>query len=377
MRFWKKGNQISTNIQNSHNCYTFVEMRLQFAPYVLKFKEPAGTSRGVLTEKITCILRIFDESDPSRFGIGEAAIFPGLSPEADDRFFYKLMELQANVRIGRKTDLSKFPSIQFGFEQAIRDFSSGCKGFYTDSAFLSGQSSIEINGLIWMGDYVEMKERIDRKLQENFKCIKLKIGAIDWKKEVELIEYIRNSNRGNEIEIRVDANGSFTMDNVIPRLHRLSELRVHSIEQPIKSGTPDLMHFLCDISPIPIALDEELIGKFSLAEKEELLKTIQPAYIVLKPSLIGGYNGTTEWIELAEKYNVGWWITSSLESNIGLNALAQWVATLPIHLPQGLGTGALFTNNFDSPLYLEGDKLKYNKDFVTDRSVYERLDWRE
>lgn len=352
-------------------------MRLQFVPYVLKFKEPAGTSRGILTEKITCVLRIFHESEPEKFGIGEAAIFPGLSPEADDRFFYKLMELQANIRIGKSTDLSHFPSLQFGLEQAIRDFSSGCRGIYTDSPFIKGETSIEINGLIWMGDFEQMIERINKKLDEGFKCIKLKIGAIDWRREVEMIEYIRKSQRGSEIEIRVDANGGFNMENALPRLKRLADLGVHSIEQPIKAGTPDLMRFLCDISPLPIALDEELIGKFTTEDKEKTLDLIKPKYIVLKPSLIGGYSGTSEWIELARKRGIGWWITSSLESNIGLNALAQWVATLHTEIPQGLGTGGLFTNNFKSPLYLESDKLKYDADCRIDREVYDKLDWRE
>lgn len=343
----------------------------------MKFKEPSGTSRGVLTEKITCILRLFDESDPTHFGIGEAAIFPGLSPEADDRFFYKLMELQANVRLGLQTDLSKFPSLQCGFEQAIRDFSSGCQGIYFESPFVHGERQIEINGLIWMGNYDEMLERIEAKLNGGFRCIKLKIGAIDWKKEVDLIAYIRARYSPEKIEIRVDANGGFTMDNAIPRLKRLADLGVHSIEQPIKQGNPSLMHFLCEVSPLPIALDEELIGKYTKEEKRETLDAIQPAYVVLKPSLIGGFSGASEWIELAEERNIGWWVTSSLESNIGLNALAQWVATLKTKIPQGLGTGNLFTNNFESPLYLEGDKMNYNPTFKIDRKKLDGLDWRE
>ena len=352
-------------------------MRLQFAPYVLKFKEPAGTSRGVLTEKITCLLRIFDEANPEKFGIGEAAIFPGLSPEADDRFFYKLMEMQANVRLGKSTDLLKFPSLQFGLEQAIRDYSSGCNGIYFDSPFIQGKGSIEINGLIWMGDYEEMLERIKVKLSQNFKCIKIKIGAIDWKKEVDLIQYIRNKFDPSLVEIRVDANGAFDMDCAIPRLKRLADLGVHSIEQPIKAGNPMLMKFLCDISPLPIALDEELIGKFTKEAKEQLLDEIKPAYIVLKPSLVGGFTGANEWINIAMERGIGWWITSSLESNIGLNALSQWVSTLNVDIPQGLGTGALFENNFTSPLYLDGDRLKYDLSISLDRHVLSNLDWRE
>lgn len=352
-------------------------MRLQFAPYVLKFNEPGGTSRGVMTEKITCIMRLFDEAEPEKYGVGEAGIFPGLSPEADDRFFYKLMELQANVRIGRKTDLSRFPSLQSGFEQAIRDFTGGCEGVYFESPFVHGESSIEINGLIWMGEFDKMIERIESKLSAGFRCIKIKIGAIDWRKEVEMIEYIRDRYDSTKVEIRVDANGGFDMDCAIPRLKRLADLGVHSIEQPIKAGNPMLMRFLCDVSPLPIALDEELIGKFTREEKEETLDSIHPAYIVLKPSLIGGYSGAQEWIDLAKERNIGWWVTSALESNIGLNALAQWVATLHTDMAQGLGTGGVFSNNFTSPLYLDRDSLRYDPSKSYDRTQLDTLDWRE
>ncbi len=352
-------------------------MRLQFAPYVLKFNEPGGTSRGILTEKITCILRIFDENDPEHYGIGEAAIFPGLSPEADDRFFYKLMELQANIRLGLKTDLERFPSLQFGLEQAIRDFSGGCERVYFESPFVHGENSIEINGLVWMGDYDRMIERIEQKLNYGFKCIKLKIGAIDWRKEVDMIQYIRDRYDRDHVEIRVDANGGFDMDCAIPRLKRLADLDVHSIEQPIKAGNPMLMRFLCDVSPLPIALDEELIGKFTHEEKAATLDEIKPAYIVIKPSLTGGFSGAREWIDLAEERSIGWWITSSLESNIGLNALAQWVATLHTDIPQGLGTGGVFSNNFEAPIYLDKDRLRYDPQKKTDRKQFDSLDWRE
>ncbi|MGM9815623.1 MAG: o-succinylbenzoate synthase [Lepagella sp.] len=352
-------------------------MRLQFAPYILKFNEPGGTSRGVLTEKITCMLRIFDEQEPKKFGIGEAAIFPGLSPEADDRFFYKLMELQANIRIGKRTDLSKFPSLQFGLEQAIRDYSSGCEGIYYPSAFTEGKSDIRINGLVWMGEFDKMMERIEQKLGQGFSCIKLKIGAIDWRSEVEMIRHIRERYTPEQVEIRVDTNGGFDMDSALPRLKRLADMGVHSIEQPIRAGQPELMRFLCDVSPLPIALDEELIGKFSSEEKVAMLDEIRPAYIVLKPTLIGGYSGAEEWIRLAKERNIGWWVTSSLESNIGLNALAQWVATLDIDMAQGLGTGGVFSNNFASPLHLDGERLKYNPSKSLDRKDLDRLDWRE
>lgn len=331
----------------------------------------------MLTEKITAFLRIFDENDPGRYGIGEAAVFPGLSPEADERYFYKVMELVANVRLGVATDLSRFPSLQFGFEQAIRDFSSGCQGIYYNSPFILGQSEITINGLVWMGNFEEMMSRIERKLDEGFHCIKLKIGSIDWKSEVDMVEFIRDRYPKDKVEIRVDANGGFDMDNALPRLKRLADLGVHSIEQPIKAGSPQLMRFLCDVSPLPIALDEELIGKYTLDQKRELLDAVHPQYIVLKPSLVGGFSGAEEWIALADERGIGWWVTSSLESNIGLNALAQWVATLRQSRPQGLGTGALFTNNLTSPIEMKGEKLIYNPDLHLDRAQLDALDWRD
>lgn len=352
-------------------------MRLQFAPYILKFKEPAGTSRGILTEKPTCILRLYDGAAPEHYGVGEAAVFPGLSPEADNRFFYKLMELQANVRLGLKTDLTGFPSLQFGFEQAIRDFSGGCNGIYYNSPFILGDKNIEFNGLVWMGSFEDMFARLESKLEEGFKCIKFKIGAIDWKHEVDLIEEVRKKYSSDKVEIRVDANGAFTMDNAIPRLKRLADLQVHSIEQPIRAGNPELMGFLCQISPLPIALDEELIGKFTRNQKVETLDIIKPEYIVIKPTLTGGYSGAEEWIELARERNIGWWITSSLESNIGLNALAQWVATLDNNMPQGLGTGNLYTNNFSAPIESRGDRLYYLPGKTYNYEELSNLDWRE
>lgn len=353
-------------------------MILQFSPYILKFKEPAGTSRGIMTEKLTAFLRLYDENNPDVFGIGEAAIFPGLSPEADDRYFYKVMELVDNVRIGKPTDLSHFPSLQFGFEQAIRDFSSGGKGVYFDSPFIHGKESILINGLIWMGDYDHMLRRLELKLNEGFKCIKFKIGAIQQDKELELLKIVRESWGESEIEIRVDANGAYNKDNVMAVLDELAKLHVHSIEQPVKAGDEDLMKKICKDSPIPIALDEELIGKFTFIDKVKLLDDIKPQYIVLKPSLIGGFSGAEEWIEEAEKRDIHWWVTSALESNIGLNALAQWVSTLDTKIPQGLGTGALFTNNPASPVYSRGERLMYdNMSSIDYHHQYNSLDWRD
>lgn len=353
-------------------------MRLAFAPYILQFKQPAGTSRGVMTEKFTLFIKVWDEADPSVYGLGEAALFPGLSPEADDRYIYKVMELLANVAIGRSTDLSHFPSLQFGFEQALRDFASGGNGIYFPSPFLSGKDEITINGLVWMGNEKEMQRRLEEKLESGFRCIKFKIGAIGWHQELDLIRYVRSKWDADRVTIRVDANGAFTPDDVMPRLDALAALDVHSIEQPIKAGQPEEMAKVCAASPVPVALDEELIGVFTHDDKVKLLDTVRPAYIILKPALTGGFSGGEEWIRIAEERGIGWWVTSALESNVGLNALAQWTATLNTRgLPQGLGTGGLFTNNTPSRLILEGDRLRYNTLSTRDKAFFDKLEWRE
>lgn len=351
-------------------------MRLAYSPYILKFHFPAGTSRGILTEKPTFFIKVFDESDPSKFGIGECSVFPGLSPEADGNYGYKLIELLANMALGKETDLTGYSSIIFGLEQAFRDFAGGCHHLYFPSEFTRGESNIEINGLVWMGNFDEMIERIDEKVDKGFHCIKLKIGAIDWKKEVEMLEYIRKKYSDSTLQIRVDANGGFSMDNALPRLKRLADLGVHSIEQPIPAGMPELMAFLCQVSPLKIALDESLIGVYGKENMETLLDTVKPAYVILKPSLCGGFSGAEEWIRLSEERGIGWWVTSALESNVGLNALAQWTATLKTTIPQGLGTGALFTNNFESSLFLKSDQLHYDPAKKIDNSIYDSLDWR-
>lgn len=351
-------------------------MRLAICPYMLHFKSPAGTSRGVLTEKPTYLLKLYDELNPEVYGIGEAAVFPGLSPEADYRYEYKLMELLANVAIGRPTDLSRHSSIQFGFEQAVRDFASGGQRLYYPSPFTEGESEITINGLIWMGNYEEMLKRLEDKIKAGFKCIKIKVGAIDWQREVALIEAIRKLYTTDEVTIRVDANGGFSMDSCLPRLHRLADLDVHSIEQPIPAGNSDLMKFLCEVSPVPIALDEELIGITGEERKKKLLDEIHPAYIILKPALCGGFSGAEEWMRIADELGIGYWITSALESNVGLNAIAQFTASLNPSLPQGLGTGNLFTNNFVSPLILDGEHLRYDSNAPHDSSQYDNLEWK-
>lgn len=350
-------------------------MRLEFAPYLLNFKEPGGTSRGVLTEKPTFLIKVYDEKEPQKFGIGEAAVFPGLSPEADGNYVWKLTELLANVAIGRPTDLSRHSSIQFGLEQAILDFSNGCKGIYFPSAFTQGEKSIEINGLVWMGNLDLMMHRLEEKIKSGFKCIKIKIGAISWQSELQLISSIRSKYSENEITIRVDANGGFEFLDCLPKLQEMADLGVHSIEQPIKPGNVERMAEICKISPVPVALDEELIGKGTLEERIETLEKIKPQYIILKPALCGGFSGATEWIDEAKKRGIGWWITSALESNIGLNAIAQFTASVEAKGPQGLGTGGVFTDNFVTPIYLEEDRLKFDPDRKYDYSQFDNLKW--
>jgi L-alanine-DL-glutamate epimerase-like enolase superfamily enzyme len=230
------------------------------------------------------------------------------------------------------------------------------------SAFTKGQKSIPINGLIWMGNEAFMKQQIETKLAEGFHCLKLKIGAIDFDEELKLLDFIRLNFTPEQVEIRVDANGAYDKTEALNKLNQLSGFKLHSIEQPIQKNNTDSMSELCKTSPIPIALDEELIGVFSFEEKEQLLVKIKPQYIILKPSFVGGFRGTNEWISLAEKYQIKWWITSALESNIGLNAIAQWTYLKQNKMPQGLGTGALYTNNFECQLEVSNGQLWFNKD---------------
>lgn len=352
-------------------------MRLAYAPYRLKFISPARTSREVMTEKVTCFLKVWDEANPEIFGIGEAAVFPGLSPEANENFEIKLAELLANIALGRPTDLSHHSSIQFGLEQALRDFASGGRRLYYPSSFTEGVGHITINGLVWMGGYEEMMARVEEKVRAGFRCIKLKVGGIDWESELNILKGLRKRFSTDELTLRVDANGAFTSQNALPRLKALADLGVHSIEQPIPSHNWEQMCQLSYVSPTPIALDEELIGLYDTEIKARMLDSIRPAYIVLKPALCGGFSGAEEWIRLAEERGIGWWVTSALESNVGLNALAQWTATLSHIIPQGLGTGALYANNFSTPLTLTGDKLTFNPATIMNRAEFDNLDWRE
>lgn len=338
-------------------------MKATYHKYILDFKKPSGTSRGVLTKKETWFIII---TDNEKKGIGECGLLRGLS--ADDREDYeeKLRWTCANIHLGEAAlwdALLEFPSIQFGIEMAFLSLKSETPFELFPSNFTLGKSAITINGLVWMGEADAMKKQIEEKIASNFSCVKLKIGAIDFDKELQLLRFIRTNFSKEKIEIRVDANGAFTVNEALAKLKKLAAFELHSIEQPIPKGNADFMSQLCAETPFPIALDEELIGIFSLEEKEQLLKKIKPQFIILKPSFVGGFKGSKEWIDLANKYNIGWWITSALESNVGLNAIAQWTYTLKNTMPQGLGTGALFTNNFTSPLDVKGGKLWYNCDF--------------
>jgi len=334
-------------------------MKASFKTIDLQFKFPARTSRGILLHKPSSFLML--EKDGFT-GIGECSTIPDLSIDPTETYPEKLDELCRLLNEGYDPStivLDDFPSIAFGLETALLDLEANGSKILFPSAFTEGKTGIPINGLVWMGDKDFMQKQIREKIAAGYRCIKLKVGAIDFETELEIISAIRKEFSSDDMEIRLDANGGFSLNDALEKLERLSDFEIHSIEQPIKARQFEKMAELCQKSPIPIVLDEELIGVKSL-EKEEILEKIKPAYIILKPSLIGGFRESEEWIRLAEKHNVSWWITSALEANIGLNAIAQWTFTLNSSLPQGLGTGQLYHNNIPSPLEIREAKLFYN-----------------
>lgn len=341
-----------------------MKLKAKFEKKVFVFKQPSGTSRGVLTEKKAWFITLWDENYPDIKGVGECSVIPQLSPDykTDESYATKVAEVVENIDYFSSNIemLQSYPSIYFGLEMALRDLKNGGNRIFFDTSFTRGESAIPINGLIWMGDIEFMQKQIDQKLNEGFSCIKMKIGAIDFEKEIQILKEIRQRYSAKEITLRVDANGAFTPNNAGGKLQRLSELNIHSIEQPIRQGQPKEMKKLCAQSKLPIALDEELIGIYDASEKEQLLTLIAPHYIILKPSLVGGFKGTKEWIDAAEKHQIPWWITSALESNIGLNAIAQFTSTFPIQLVQGLGTGSLYKNNIPSQLEIQKGELIHN-----------------
>lgn len=338
-------------------------LKADYKKYTLNFKQASGTSRGILTQKDSWFIVIRDELHPEIVGIGECGLLKGLSIDDRPNYEQKVIEVCNNIQNFQKyldEGLEMFPSIKFGLEMALMDLQRKGKRILFESSFTNGEHSIDINGLVWMGEFDFMKQQIREKIDSGFSCIKLKIGAIDFEKEVQLIKSIRKEFSASEIEIRVDANGAFSPQEALDKLIKLSAFDLHSIEQPIKQGQWEKMAKLCENTPLPIALDEELIGISELTQKAKLLEIINPQYIILKPSLVGGFKASEEWIQLAEKNNIGWWVTSVLESNIGLNVIAQWTYTLNSNMPQGLGTGQLYTNNFNSPLEIKSGKLYFD-----------------
>ena len=350
-----------------------MSLRVSYLKYTLQFTFEAGTSRGTLTQKDSYFLRLVDSDQPDVVGYGECGPLSGLSlddiPDFDDRLndycnYFNQLDLQLfdwNVTVILNQLISQqHPSILFGFETAMHDFLSGGQRLIRDNEFVHGRRAIPINGLVWMGSFDAMREQIDQKIAAGYTTIKLKIGAIDFERECELLAYIRTRYSPDRITLRVDANGAFRPDEAMMKLERLADYHLHSIEQPVAAGQTDLMADLCRHTPLPIALDEELIGHMEYVDKFRLLKKIQPQFIILKPTLLGGLRHCDEWIELANRLSVGWWITSALESNIGLNAVAQYAAQFKNLLPQGLGTGQLYHNNIDSPLQIDGGTLRYD-----------------
>ena len=326
-------------------------MRIEIEERTLHFKQPAGTSRGVYTERKIWLVTV---TDGSAIGIGECAPLPKLScddiPNYAEVLRHFCDEVERTGEIPYEA-LRDYPSMLFGLETALTHF---------DTPFSRGEVGIPINGLVWMGTFDEMRERIEQKLEQGFRCVKLKIGAIDFDAELELIKQIRGRFSHHEVELRVDANGAFRFDEALYKLELLSQYALHSIEQPIKAGQWANMAELCRESPLPIALDEELIGVNDPEQKRQMLNIIKPRYIILKPSLHGGMMGVREWVDTARDMGIGSWITSALESNIGLNAIAQLCSDIygdAIKMPQGLGTGQLFTDNIPMPLEIRGDQL--------------------
>lgn len=352
-----------------------MSLKASFLKKTFKFKFDAGTSRGVLKDKVSYFIFISDSLTPSKYGIGEAAPLKGLSIDDVEEFEkvlehtiynFNLLDIEVfdwNISIiVNQLITNNFPSIKFGLETALLDLLNGCKRIIYKNDFSKNSVSIPINGLIWMGDESFMKSQITEKLNEGYATLKLKIGALNFDKELSILKEIRTSYSAKQLTLRVDANGAFTKNEAREVLKELKKIEVHSIEQPIKQGQIDEMAGLCRENIIPIALDEELIGIRNYVEKKQLLKQILPQYIILKPTLVGGFQSCDEWIDAANGLHIDWWITSALESSIGLNAICQYVAQYNNLLPQGLGTGKIYVENIVSPLEITGGNIFINRD---------------
>ena len=332
---------------------------------------PSRTSRDVLHNKPSWYLVIKDQS---RIGIGECSIIPGLSLDRVNDIETKLDYICREISSGNKLDIEEFndyPAIKFALETALIDFNFSESPFkINDSNFSNFKDKIKINGLVWMGDIKYMRSQIIEKVNRGFSCIKIKVGALKFESELQLIKEIRRDFTQGDLEIRLDANGAFKINEALEKLERLNEFSIQSIEQPIKKNHWQEMAKLCELSPIPIALDEELIG-INLS-KAELLDTIKPDYLILKPSLLGGFTECDNWISLAKENRIKWWATSALEGNVGLNAIAQWVYTKNSKIRQGLGTGMLFKNNVNSPLEISADSIYLNEDKEWDLNFFNK-----
>jgi o-succinylbenzoate synthase len=326
-------------------------MEARYFKHSLQFKRPSGTSRGILINKYSWFIE-FTENDKK--GVGECSLLSGLSYDDTPGFENQLALLCS--AINQRTplpDLQQWPAIRMGYEMALLDLAQDQPFELYPSDFSNGKDCIPINGLVWMGTFDYMSQQIKSLLEKGFDCIKLKIGAILFEEELALLTQIRKEFDAKEVKLRVDANGAFAPGDALEKLKRLSDFDLHSIEQPIAANQWQAMRYLSEKSPLPIALDEELIGRFSEEECLTLLDVIQPAFIILKPSLLGGFRASSQWIQWAERQGIGWWVTSALESNVGLNAIAQWTYQQEYKGHQGLGTGSLFTNNFESPLVIK------------------------
>jgi O-succinylbenzoate synthase len=332
--------------------------------HVLNFEQPAGTSRGVMREKESYLIYIEYVNYPGIIGIGECSPLWGLSIDPREDYESLLRDICEDINNYKAwifNRLVDYPSIYFGLEMALKDLEQGGTQVLFPSNFTQGKESIEINGLVWMGKISFMEQQIEAKLKNGYDCIKLKIGSLNFEDEVNLLREIRKKYAKDQLSIRLDANGAFAIKDAIRKLEVLSEFDIHSIEQPIKAGHWKEMKLICANSPIPIALDEELIGIVGWEKKEKLVKTINPQYLILKPSLVGGFKSTEGWINIAKAYGIKWWVTSALESNVGLNAIAQFTYATGNKMPQGLGTGSLYSNNIGEVDFLESKQFHYRK----------------
>jgi len=360
-----------------------MSLHISIKPHNLQFKFDARTSRGAMQQHQVYYLFVSETEYPEQIGVGECAPLPGLSKEYHPEFFIELQSLIRNLNdllrnegrsflksIIYNNEFKQLPSVKFALETAILDLEQGGEKRIFLNAFSAGETSIPINGLIWMGDKSFMQQQIRKKLQEGYTCLKLKIGSLDFATELEILKSIRQVAAASDLTIRLDANGAFVLEDALTKLEKLAAWQIHSIEQPIRQGQWTTMQHICQFSPIPVALDEELIGVTEKENKEQLIQFIKPRFIILKPTLLGGFQACSEWISLAEKAGIGWWITSALESNIGLNAISQFTAEYPIKMEQGLGTGQLYHNNITSPLMIEQGKLFYQMNQTWDNSFF-------